>query len=848
MRHLPQAHAALVKDGTSDYVIVIPNDAIPSEQTAAQELSDYLQQVSGAKLPIVDAKDYTGTSRMLAIGFNDKLPQALKSVTFGKLADDEIIIAASGNTLLLGGGRPRGSLYAVYEYLHRLGVRWYTPEVTNVPKQRTIELPTKPYRFNPPMHSRSLLIGNGGTDEWNARNRQNQIQLWTSPAEKYGGGYGQGPDMHTFWRLLSVPTLQAHPEWMAQINGARELPVGSAWGACLSNEELRKYLIAQTLDWARKHPDRKGVWIGQNDGSQPCECEKCAAFAKEHGDKPSALTVQLLNELADALKQEMPDRIAKTLAYSWSLFPPTGMTVRDNTMIMFCAPGSAFPKPIATDPAVASIREAITGWRKIASNLEVYLYSAPWENYWFVEPCTYSAAENIKWASKNGVSNLFNQVSGFGDTYGSEAVLLRGWVYARLAWDPTQDPQKLIEDFVNGYYGPAAPAVLKAIKLVHTNVLDKQGNLRLYNDNPTVPKHINPRTIRAINELYDKTYASLKDPVYQKRLSMDWIAYLWTDLWLGFTGPGRYDTASKTWAVPMADGDLRSRYGKLAKQFMIDNKINVLKERRPLQPVRLSLDKMGAAWPATQLQDGNVTAVVIPQVGGKISEFRDSRTDFDPLKPYWGLLITEYPLHGSWRETVNNEYVPSYVVNPPTDNTPGISLEGNAGGSRVRKHVSMKDEALHVDIRATPTLAGKVELSSAFMLDLQDKGFGDYPTIYTEKQNGEWTKRVLGSETTFWYIAGAIDFKDATGRIIIAAEKRPEGLLLTFDPTQITNINFEYDRYKNWSADQGHMVWVSPTRTAADAPAGQPLTLSLQLKILPNAAAMLQELSPHKTP
>src|SRR4051794_15677632 len=44
----------LVKDGKSDYVIVLAKDAPPANRRAATELQTYLKQMSGAELPIVD--------------------------------------------------------------------------------------------------------------------------------------------------------------------------------------------------------------------------------------------------------------------------------------------------------------------------------------------------------------------------------------------------------------------------------------------------------------------------------------------------------------------------------------------------------------------------------------------------------------------------------------------------------------------------------------------------------------------------------------------------------------------------------------------------------------------------
>ena len=702
-----------------------------------------------------------------------------------------------------------------------------------------IALPAKLYRYKPPMQSRTQLVGNAPTEQWSARNRLNSIQLWTSPSEKYGGGYGQGPDMHTFWRLLPVELLQAHPEWMAVVDGKRDSPIGTTWGLNLSNTELRKVLVERTLDWARHNPDKKGVWIGQNDGSNPCTCEQCVAFYKLHGGKPSSLIVLLLNELADALANEMPDRVAKTLAYGWSLEPPTNMKVRDNAMIIFTAPG-AFSVPIAQDPHRKVLRQAIMDWRKIAKNLEIYLYAASPENYWFVEPATLSAAQNIQWAHRSGITNVFTHVSGFGNSFGSESMYLRAWLYARLSWDPTQNPQALIEDFVRGYYGEAADAVLKATELVHrSRVLASDGGLRRFNHSTVVPSHIDPQTIRRVNVLYEKTCRSLKSPLDKKRLSMDWIGYLWTDIWLGFNEAGRYDAAKQTWSVPLQDAALRRHYAKLVRQFMMDNKVDALREQRALNPARLTLDKMGVAWPATQVQTKNAGAIVVPEIGGKITGFRDARTNFEPIKPYWGYLMTEYPQSGSWRDLVNGEQVDSYSEVDGEKKENVVAMVARAGGARVEKRVSMRNDVLEISMNAASEKAGPLSMSSSFMLDMQDKAFGDHPTVYVEKRDGSWAKRVLGTETTFWYIAGEIDLTNATGRMLIAAEKRPEGLLLSFDPAQIKQLSFEYDSYANWPGDQGHMIWFSPTNSADNIAPGEDVALSFRLQIMLRALDVL---------
>ena len=46
------ANLTLTQNGKSDYTIVIGAEASPSERHAAQELQSFLEQISGARLPI----------------------------------------------------------------------------------------------------------------------------------------------------------------------------------------------------------------------------------------------------------------------------------------------------------------------------------------------------------------------------------------------------------------------------------------------------------------------------------------------------------------------------------------------------------------------------------------------------------------------------------------------------------------------------------------------------------------------------------------------------------------------------------------------------------------------------
>lgn len=829
----------LVKDGHSDYVIVVANDAIPAEITAAEELKTYLKQLSGADLEIVKEDKYS-SGPMIAVGFNGKMSDAFKAQAFGSLGEEELIIKSDKDILLLAGGRPRGALYAVYEFLHNQGVRWYTPAYTKVPSLPTIQLSKDSYRYKSPMRARCEIAGNAPTEKWTVANRMNRVLLWNAPSEKYGGGYSQGVDMHTFWRVIGISVLQAHPDWLAVVdaNGNRDGAVGTNWGLCLSNKEVRRYLVDKTYQWAKANP-RNEIWIGQNDGSKYCMCDQCKAFYAAHEGLPSSLMVQLVNELADVVASDpnMKGVFVKTLSYGWAATPTPNMTLRDNVLVMFCAP-TDFIHPIETDPGSATLRQSIVNWRKIAKNFDTYLYE-PYNYYWWTYPSLYPCADNIKWAAQNGINNVYIQISGWMNSYGSDWVDLKAWVYARKMWNPEVDTQELVEDFAYGYYGPAAKAVIEAITLTHKNVFDKNNKAIQYNNSDIVPNFINPATVRAVNKLFEKTYDSLKDPEYKSRLSFAWIGYLWTDFWLGYSKAGSYDQKSGAWMVPLTDSEILTQYAKKVKQFMIEHKVNSYGQTSSLNPYELSLDKMGIAWPANRLANENVEAIVVPGVAGQIFDFKDISLNFAPFKHYWACTISEYPLYSSWRDSINMAYSRDYTVKESKPNH--VVLEATIGDFAVSKTVTMQDKVLLTSFVAKANKKSSAQLKITTMFDLTANVFGDYPTLYVEKTGGQWSKRVIGSETVFWYIGGNIDISNTTGRMVLAAQNRPEGVLLTFNPAEVSTVSFQYDRYWAFpSADQGHMLELRPTSSNVTLEAGQTIKMDYSLKILSDANSLIK--------
>ena len=128
----------IVADGRSDYVIALDSKASESETWAAKELADHLKQMSGAELKIVTIDDGQPIPEQ-AIVLGWQLATTLGTgPAQGEMATDDYLIQALGQRLIIAGSAKRGTMYGVYGLLDELGVRWWTPTETTVPKNATV--------------------------------------------------------------------------------------------------------------------------------------------------------------------------------------------------------------------------------------------------------------------------------------------------------------------------------------------------------------------------------------------------------------------------------------------------------------------------------------------------------------------------------------------------------------------------------------------------------------------------------------------------------------------------------------------------------------------------------------
>src|SRR5262249_10887876 len=89
----------------------------------------------------------------------------------------------------------------------------------------------------------------------------------------------------------------------------------------------------------------------------------------------------------------------------------------------------------------------------------VWDYGANLAHYLLPHPNWFVLGPNLRFFQRHGVVGVLLQ--GVHRANGGELPELRAWVVARLMWDPRQDDQALIDEFLSGSYGAAAAKYIR---------------------------------------------------------------------------------------------------------------------------------------------------------------------------------------------------------------------------------------------------------------------------------------------------------------------------------------------------------------------------------------------------
>lgn len=517
--------SALALDVAVDHLpqlpIVLAVDAVVQERTAATELATYLGLITSAEFEILSEDQAAGNQTAIWVGPSQVARD--NGIDCTGLGREEWRILSVTQGLILCGGRPRGTLYAVYHFLEdELGVRWWTPYEQTVPRSQDLTLEALDRQGQPAFIYRDVH-GVDGPREFNARNRLNGHFALLDWAHGGVEGYGSPRSVHNFYNY--VPPAEffvEHPEYFSEIGGLR---YGGEGQLCLTNDELLalviervKREIATSLEDHKllSTPAPRLFAFSQNDWGRACTCDDCQALVDREGSR-SGPNIYFINQLAAAIAEDYPDILLDTLAYGYAVVAPRSMTVHENVVIRYAGLYSRDYSRAARSEANREYRTDLAGWSSLTPHLRIWDYAVtfgddgdlPHPNLAFMQ-------SDYLLYQEMGAEGLFVQHE---NPIGADLRDAKLWMMTKLLEQPSRDYRSLWIDFSDGYHGSAGRFIRRYLDMLVAAVDSADGRLRF--DAPAAEfSYLDRRFIRRAQRLFTRAAEEVQgDPVLRRRLS-----------------------------------------------------------------------------------------------------------------------------------------------------------------------------------------------------------------------------------------------------------------------------------------------------------------------------------------
>jgi len=538
---IARGEVRLAQDGQATCSIVLPPDALELEALAARELADHLEQVTGGRPPVVDAAE---TGARIFVGRSPAIERLVDDVDFGALGTDGIVMRTVGNDLVLTGGRPRGVLFAVYSFLQDVvGVRWWAPDATHVPSRPTLAESDLDVVYRPPFDLRHFRTGPMLDKAFALRLRHN------------GGLMNYDTGEHTIGKLLPAEEhFVDHPDWYMYVPKGEEGSGKYSYGAALEGiKESRPESWSRIAETQRRLPNQicpsspgaldatmqavlrklekeyggwkyppKVVWVSQNDGRFECRCDACLATRQREGAS-SAVWIEFVNAIAQAVEDDYPDVLFGTMAFAHTEQPPRTLRARDNVLVYSIPVSSNRRLPLSE----IENGRWVARWCELARHVYIWEHETNFRNWVQPHPNHFVLPQNLAFFAEHGVTGMMIQ-GGYGRA--SDFQRMRAYVACQLMWNPHQDTRALMQEYLHGYYGDAAPHLMRWL-LVQHQAVHRRRDIFLGAYDTTTTKWLTLEVLNEGTRLFDRALqavagdGTLEHRVRRAKLSIDivWV-------------------------------------------------------------------------------------------------------------------------------------------------------------------------------------------------------------------------------------------------------------------------------------------------------------------------------------
>lgn len=464
----------IVKEGVSDYQILVPSGADYNIKLAANEAVDAIKEASGYKMNVTDVFD--SAKKYISIG-NTELYNLNKDAVLKKsLGYTEIMVKTLNDNVYINGDTTEDAVYATYEFLERtVGFKVYTLDDIYVAKSDKVKLYEIDLRETPDISIRSLRYVRIYTGNERLNHRRMRADFVNDAWFTFG--HNQAIEI-----LPKTTYYGQHPDWYSTTSVTHSEPdVGQL---CLSNEEMQEEFIKRVKEIIQNDTDfdnRKFFMLGMQDNWNLCKCESCKQLAAANGGSNSNRACvevifankvsKAINEDWDWLKEEHPGKqiqfviyayfynVAAPIKYEAGNPVPFNDNVKcdDRVSVLFAPLTGDFARSLADDKS--RIGKQVKEWLSVCNNFMYYSYCAQFGALPVPTNDLITLDGTVNTLIANGGYYMQEQGATLTNTSGMEE--LAWYVRSNFMWDASKSVDEYAYEFIDYYYMPVAESFKK---------------------------------------------------------------------------------------------------------------------------------------------------------------------------------------------------------------------------------------------------------------------------------------------------------------------------------------------------------------------------------------------------
>ncbi len=513
---------------SADIEIVISGAPSVTEKFAAEELSGYLKLITGEECRFVNFPSRNSFSFVVGNAGESERKEM-------NLGIEDFFIRARNKSLVISGGGNRGTLYAVYDFLEKLGCRWYYPDssdeiIPQLSREEVIriagglnilERPDFCYRIyqyqthdigSPDSEEAREAFGNFAERiDWLCKNRINIFQFGLDGKNSYEHWPEYRKNMnelvkrdmipgisgHSYFMMLPDSVFSKHHDWWPEREGKRQ----KAGQFCTRNEEVVSFYLKNIVGFLRENPEIKYFTVWPADTYGWCNCSLCGSDSSV-ADRYLELSKRIYSEI----KKEFPDIIFNHFAYGSHLEAPRHEVPPSDMLVTVCTWGRDFAVPFTGMKAMNGwegnyykddFRKEFDSWRKITDSSgsplifhEKYIRHL---GFGFLPLPLKILEEDFRYFKKCGIDG-FELPVGF---MGVRTKALNFYAVAKLMWDSETSVSDLEEDYFLRFYSNAG----MLMKAAYKSVTEAQPNMKYFTELQKLEKDISPLEKYRISDL-----------------------------------------------------------------------------------------------------------------------------------------------------------------------------------------------------------------------------------------------------------------------------------------------------------------------------------------------------------